>query len=640
MTTAKSHKRKKVAKKVTRTTKAKVKTSKWSSISKNLINTRSKRIILALAIVLFAFLGTKILIKPFAEEPYGVTRAGNELAVQLIEAHSHAHPIDEPSYFEVPHFMLYSDGLLLCGEHDQSPKKGYGLASGKLTISQVDKVVEQITKLQPNGDEEKKHTIQSSHDWPIEAVDQVLVNYNRGAVEMRGNETDHTPRFTAVKALLNATCKKYATSPYDPEKYALRTQPATEESVSTLDEVDTSIATTKADEPFVQSIIGRDEAAAIKQINQGNNYAKIHSDGRVFALELVPIIPEYNPITPSDPADKDKVEAASYLPSRWYWFYPSDKGLSSLNTLASGVSSQARAFYKQETGRDNSAASVVIIHGAQTDYWYKNHCPASGCSSDKDLNATINIRDELRANTTVNLPNTSAGEAFAASYNILYQGPSYRGSNICYGYAMQPASVSGSRGEMAISFGYTSSSTGCGASSTLRYAVASHEMGHTLGLGHYCSDTAVYIMCPTIKITTWPSGYNTTTTQASQLKAYSLLLNHLVYGRVVYSGGSTGVANIKITSCNTLDPDTVTNSTGYFSFRFPTRSGYCLRMTAPAGYKISTQNNPEHSTAASYESNLAGYNCYKQPVSTSCNSNQVTWDMASDLGKNFILTKL
>lgn len=620
-----------------KTKKTKAKSKKQAMFIKNLT---LKKVVMALVILVVAGIGAKLLSKPFASDPYGVTRAANELVIEIVEAHSHGSAVGVMDTFSPPHFMLYGDGTLLCGSDHPSPKKGYELKAGKLTSTEIDRLVKQVTLNKLDGDEEKAHTVQSSYDWPIESVTQILVNYNKGAVEIRGNEQDHTARFVAVESLLNATCEKYAKSDYTPSEYLLRTETVSEDTVGELDEIDSSYSQPSSEgEPQI-SFIKREEAEAIKSANGDNNYAKVRANGRLFAMELAPAIPEHSPIIPSVPIDEDKVEAASYYPSRWYWFYPSDRSLSSLNTETATISSKVRAFYKQETARDNSAATPTTVKGLQTTSWYQNTCPANfGCSSDKDLNAFRNIRKELQNRKIVPLDG-----AFAASYNFLYQGPSYRGSAWCYGYANQPASVSGSRGDVAITFGYGTTAGACQASSDslVRYKTPTHEMGHNLGIGHTCSSsTANSIMevCYSGRYT-WPSGYTVTAAQESALRSSSLFLNHLVYGRVVYSGGSTGVSGVSISNCTSGYAATNTNSTGYFSYRFPTRTSYCLRMTAPAGYKITTQNNPEHSSATTYEAQLAGYNCYKQAVSTLCNSSQVTWDMASDLSKNFILTKL
>jgi hypothetical protein len=116
---------------------------------------------------------------------------------------------------------------------------------------------------------------------------------------------------------------------------------------------------------------------------------------------------------------------------------------------------------------------------------------------------------------------------------------------------------------------------------------------------------------------------------------------YTITGRVFDGTTGTGLANVTLTSCQSPNGSVymVTNSSGVFSTTFPYQYRYCLRYYsgAPANATgpVAVNNQVEHSGAATYEYQIAGYNCYHLTGTSACDANNQTWDRSADSSFDF-----
>jgi hypothetical protein len=112
--------------------------------------------------------------------------------------------------------------------------------------------------------------------------------------------------------------------------------------------------------------------------------------------------------------------------------------------------------------------------------------------------------------------------------------------------------------------------------------------------------------------------------------------NVVVNGRVTLN--DQPLPSISITTCSG-DRSVTTDADGRFSFAAPVSSSFCLRPTGgiPAGARLTrTANNVEHATEPTFESQVAGVDCYQQFWCLL--SPSFTWDRSRDSGYNFFYT--
>jgi hypothetical protein len=117
-----------------------------------------------------------------------------------------------------------------------------------------------------------------------------------------------------------------------------------------------------------------------------------------------------------------------------------------------------------------------------------------------------------------------------------------------------------------------------------------------------------------------------------------------VGGRVFNSTTGAGIPNVTIYVCQEEGDKhrTVTNSSGNWSLSVPYQAPFCVRyesgapsyLTGPAALN----NQPGFTGAVSYESQVAGFNCYTNTSSSVCGTEEQKRDRTVDSGYNFRFT--
>jgi hypothetical protein len=114
-----------------------------------------------------------------------------------------------------------------------------------------------------------------------------------------------------------------------------------------------------------------------------------------------------------------------------------------------------------------------------------------------------------------------------------------------------------------------------------------------------------------------------------------------VGGRVYNATTGAGIPNVTIYVCQDEGGRhrTVTNSSGNWSLSLPYQAHFCVRyeggaptyLTGP----VAVNNQPGYIASASYESQVAGFNCYTNTSSSVCSTAEQARDRTVDSGYNF-----
>jgi hypothetical protein len=126
-----------------------------------------------------------------------------------------------------------------------------------------------------------------------------------------------------------------------------------------------------------------------------------------------------------------------------------------------------------------------------------------------------------------------------------------------------------------------------------------------------------------------------------QLAVSDAATSYTVTGKVYNASSGAGISNVMLTLCQTPSGSVyfVTNSSGVWTASLPFEFRFCVRyysgkpsnMSAP----VAVNNQPEHASQASYEYQIAGYNCYHNTNHSACDTNNQSWDRTVDIGYDF-----
>ncbi|MEO7617705.1 MAG: hypothetical protein ABIS59_02585 [Candidatus Saccharibacteria bacterium] len=596
----------------------------------------SRRSIFAF-IGIFALVGTYLIYRALASGPYAVPTAANQIVLSYALPHQHAHANTILSDFNPDAAVLYGNGLLLCSDphahenHTQNP-----IRTTTLTSSQVSSL---ISDLKTGGFFELNPTY-SINDLAIsEFSTSVTVNLIAGAKEVRYDSGTKPTGLALAEATIQSRCNK-AGKPYLPSSIVVNAHRADANDANveqaTYDGSDLTLPDTDEVSP---TLVSGALAKSILNRTHGSNRAKFTKNGTTYAASFDPVYPTSKGITLAPKQKPGTAVAASAMYVRWYWFYPSNQAASSNTGTMATIRSELSKFYAgQVYSKVSTLTPTYVLKGAQTDSWYRachttacNNYVANLSSNCPNCNKTdammyLNIKDELTA--TGKIPS-------GQSVNVLSQMVSGYGANYCSGIGgSNSSSVLGTTSGFSTSFS-SGLSNGCpSGGSSAQYWVPGHELGHTFALAHTCGEVgSIMDSCNTANYT-WPSGYHVNSGQRSDLNLNSLALNQHITGRMFNSTANTPIANATILTCLSNPSSIKTDANGNFDLRVGTNVVYCLRVSAgaPSGYKVTTTNNSEHSTASTYESQVAGANCYHN---TACTATQQTWDRNSDVSFNF-----
>jgi hypothetical protein len=599
-------------------------------------STLSRRSILAF-IGIFALVGTYLIYRAFAGGPYAVPVAADQIVLSYSLPHQHAHANTILSDFNPDAAVLYGNGLLLCSDphahenHTQNP-----IRTTTLTSTQVSSL---ISDLKAGGFFELNPTY-SINDLAIsEFSTSVTVNLIAGAKEVRYDSGVKPTGLALAEATIQARCNK-AGKPYLPSSIVVNAHRADANDANveqaTYDGSDLTLPETDEVSP---TLVSGALAKSILNRTHGSNRAKFTKNGTTYAASFDPVYPISKGVSLTPKQKPGTAVAAGAMYVRWYWFYPSNQAASSNTGTMATIRSEISKFYSsQVSNKVSTFTSTYILKGAQIDSWYRA-CHTTACNdyvanlstncsncNKTDAIMYLNIKDELTA--TGKIPS-------GQSVNVLSQMRSGYGQYYCSGIGGSNGStVTGTTSGFSTTFS-SGLTDGC-QNGSAQYWVPGHENGHTFALAHTCGEVGSIMDSCNSANYTWPSGYHVNSGQRSDLNLHSLAFNQNLTGRVFNSTSNTPISGASITTCTGLDSASPvkTDGNGYFSIRLGTKAGFCVRVAsgAPAGYKIVTTNNPEHSTATSFEYQVAGYNCYKN---TACSSSQQTWDRSADSGYNF-----
>ncbi len=624
----------------------------------------SQKLTIGIFVLIFGLVGAYVLKKPFALDQNKVPTAASQLILQVADGHEFAIAPEVMEGYDPPSVLLYGDGLLLCGGTVTNKKQLYTLNAGRLTRNQITDLVNQISDAGALTDAAYKQTKEVAQTRAVGSITDVLVNYTAGAVSLKSSHDKRPTAAIAAELAINNACMKYAKTPYQPAEYSVKTKAVDPSSTEGISPLLTSLFTLNSDGgelnigvsvdgvtkavssltgidlqkysvgvtintsgEFAETKLTADRATKLLATLGGAKNAKVDSNGRTYQLMVTPILPEHQPIIPVERQEAGTVSAASDYRTQFAWFTPKGVSASSTSSETQKIADQARDFYKLRTGRTMSTIAPKYIQGENTVAWYNECHTFIPCSTQKDLNAIYNVEYELRKRGLVQP---------GVSLNLLAQWPSQWGPTFCSGWGF--GSGAGAAGVLSITTGFGSTTRGCqNGTWVARYIIPAHELGHTFGLPH-CTNPGPRLMCGSGDYP-WQSGiYVTDTAAAANLQINSPFLNHKVSGRVFYQKDNKPLANATVSTCRS-DVQAVTDTNGNYSFALPTGASYCLKITAPSGYTITTRSNPENATAQSYEYQKAGVNCYNQPTTTTCPAETKLLDMPTDANKDFILVK-